>query len=388
MRIMLLCEGDAENVTGSFSGISKNIVDNLRLAGDEVTCFDCDLLGWRRYLGALRTFEANRKRWTSRFRFGPVGFRMRTKVARGHFESRAQQPDVILQFGATFDAPADHNVPYFLYCDSNIRVSERGAHTGYSSASPLTRAEINQIAERERRVYEGATRIFTLSEYLRASFIDDFGMPPEKVRAVGAGPNLDIDDLPLREPTADPTILFVGAAFERKGGDLLFAAFRRVRERLPNARLIMIGPERVETDIPGVETLGFLRKNVPEELALLRRAYATSTVFCLPTRFEPFGIVYLEAMFNRMPCIGPDAWAVPEMVVNGRTGLTFPPEDVDALTDRLLRLLQNQEEAHRLGEGGRVYAETKFTWPNVVGAMREEFAKALGSRDGLSAVTR
>jgi hypothetical protein len=50
MRIMLMCEGDAENVAGSFSGISKNIVDNLRIAGDEVSCFDCDLMGWRRYV--------------------------------------------------------------------------------------------------------------------------------------------------------------------------------------------------------------------------------------------------------------------------------------------------------------------------------------------------
>ena len=376
MRIMLLVEGDAENVVGSFSGTSKSIVDHLRLAGDEVTCYNCDLVGWRRYVGALRTFDRKRSRWSSLFRFGPVGFRMRSRVAKNQFKNRRGHPDLILQFGATFDAPGEFGVPYFLYCDSNIRVSERGAPTGYSTASPLTSAEVAQIAERERGVYEGATGIFTLSEYLRNSFIDDFGMPPEKVRAVGAGPNIDVSNLPKREPAADPTILFVGAAFRRKGGDLLLAAFQRVREKIPNARLVIIG-ERVETDIAGVEVLGFLSKNVPEELAALRRAYATATVFCLPTRFEPFGIAYLEAMYNGVPCVGPDAWAVPEMVVDGRTGYTFPPEDVDALTDRLLRLLQNPAEASRLGQQGKEYAETKFTYQNVVNAMREEFRAAL-----------
>ena len=377
MKIMLLCEGDAENIDGSFSGTSNSIVQHLRHAGDEVTCFDCDLLGMKRYIGAMRTFTTNRTRWGSRFRFGPTGFKMRTRVAQNHFDKRQFQPDVILQFGATFQAPGGNTVPYFLYCDSNIRVSQRGAQTGYSSASTLSPSEVEEIAERELRVYERATGIFTISEYLRQSFIDDFGMHPDKVWAVGAGPNIDINDLPPRAPAEVPTILFVGAAFERKGGDLLLRAFERVKERVPNARVVIIGPQDVPASIPGVESLGFLRKTVPEDLAVLRHAYATATVFCLPTRFEPFGIAYLEAMFNRVPCIGPDVWAVPEMVVDGKTGFTFPAEDVDALTRCLLRLLENPEEARRLGEEGRKYAEKKFTFANTVKLMREGFATAM-----------
>jgi alpha-maltose-1-phosphate synthase len=133
----------------------------------------------------------------------------------------------------------------------------------------------------------------------------------------------------------------------------------------------------VPSSIPGVESLGFLRKTVPEDLDALRHAYATATIFCLPTRFEPFGIAYLEAMFNRVPCIGPDAWAVPEMVVDGKTGFTFPAEDVDALTSCLLRLLENPDEAKRLGDEGRKYAEQKFTFANTVKRMREGFATAI-----------
>jgi starch synthase len=378
MRVLLLCEGDAESPSG-FSGSSKSIVDHLRAAGDHVVCANCDLLSWERVAGALPVYSPARARWASRYHLSGWPFRLRSRKAKSHFRALGQNVDVVLQIGATFRAPAAGVVPYFNFCDSNIRVAQRGSATGHSLASPLTADEIDGVARREAEIYRGAAGIFPLSEYLRRSFIDDFGAAPDKVVAVGGGPNLDATAIEKRiaPPAGPPTILFVGAGFHRKGADLLLRAFERVRTTIHDARLIMIGI-REPLSAPGVESLGFLRKDVPSELARLREAYRASHVFCLPTRFEPYGIVYIEAMSYGLPCVGPEAWAVPEMVLDGRTGFTFPPEDDGALAERLIRLLSKPELAFQMGEAGHRHATTNFTWRRAVDLMRVRMLAATG----------
>jgi len=107
-------------------------------------------------------------------------------------------------------------------------------------------------------------------------------------------------------------------------------------------------------------------------------------VFCLPTRFEPFGIAFIEAMYFALPCIGTDAWAVPEMIENGETGFTIPIDDLDALTDRLLRLLSDPVLARRMGQAGRQRAESYFTWEGVVQRMTRAIRPALSGHETCS----
>jgi glycosyltransferase involved in cell wall biosynthesis len=252
-------------------------------------------------------------------------------------------------------------------------MAEHGLPTGYTDAVSLTPDELEAVVGREQQVYRGAATIFTISERLRRSFLEDFGIPAERVRAVHAGPNFDIARIPYPRPGRDvsraPTIVFVGRQFERKGGDLLLKAFQRVRQRIPGAQLIIVGPDQPALQLPGVAYLGSLDKSRPEGWAALARAYASADVFCLPTRFEPFGIAFLEAMFFGLPCIGTDAWAVPEMIRDGETGFTIPIDDLDAIGDRLLRLLSDPGLARRMGQAGRERAEKYFTWPAVVRRM-------------------
>jgi glycosyltransferase involved in cell wall biosynthesis len=102
-------------------------------------------------------------------------------------------------------------------------------------------------------------------------------------------------------------------------------------------------------------------------------------VFCLPTRFEPFGIAFIEAMYFSLPCVGTDAWAVPEMVVDGETGFTVPVDDLEALTDRLLRLLGAPALAARMGRAGRARAERLFTWQATVQRMMDSIRPIVGT---------
>lgn len=365
MKILLLCEGDPETAHGSFSGSANSLLIHLRELGHQVLTGDVELYGLRRYIAAAGTFRARRRQWSVQYRLGALPFRLRTARAKSLIRN-AGPVDAVLQIGATFMPAGRGNTPYFLFCDSNIRMAERGIESGQSQAASLSATDIENVVAREASVYHDASGVFTLSDRLRRSFIEDFKLPAERVHTAHAGPNFDPSLVPPRAPrSGPPTILFVGVRFERKGGDLLLKAFRRVRGTIPDARLTIVGPRELHVDDPGVDYLGFLRKDEPSDWKRLVQAYAAADVFCLPTRFEPFGIVFIEAMFFGLPCVGPDAWAIPEMIHDGETGFLCPPEDDQAIADRLVRLLQNPVLAARMGEAGRHRAASHFTWPAV-----------------------
>jgi starch synthase len=382
VNILFLSEGNAE-AWDSWSGISKSLVDHLRAAGHRVATGDVDLDGADRWLGAALSFAVDRRRWSTRFHLSGSPFRLRSRRAARQIAAQQGRLDVILQVGATFQSLGRGSIPHFLCCDSNIRMAERGAPWGHSDAVSLTRRELAGVERRELDVYRHAAGIFTLSERLRRSFIEDLGLSPDRVHAIHAGPNFEVaripPTLPRDDPSHPPTILFVGRQFHRKGGDVLTQAFQRVRDRIPDARLMIAGPAALPARVPGITLLGDLNKNQAAGWAALAAAYGSADVFCLPTRFEPFGIAFIEAMYFGLPCIGTDAWAVPEMIADGETGFTVPIDDVDALTDRLLRLLGDRTLARSMGRAGRERAERHFTWQRVVERMMQVIQPVVGA---------
>lgn len=376
MRIALLSEGDAET-RDAWSGSALSVVQALRAAGHTVHCGDVDLAGADRAMAALRSFSPDRGRWGVKYHLGAPAFALRSRRAERVLAGLGPEIDVVLQIGATCRPALRDGLPFVLYCDSNILLASHAATSTERAVTDfhhLSPDEVDQIVARESAVYRRADAILTMSERLRRSFIEDFGIPPDQVHTIHAGPNFDPERIPRRSDTAvrpahPPTVLFVGKAFERKGGDLALAAFARVREAIPDARLLIVGPSDLAIDQPGVSCLGFLAKDTPEGWQALCDAYASADVFCLPTRFEPFGIAFLEAMFFGLPCVGPDEWAVPEMIRDGVSGHLAAPGDAADFAERLIALLRDPERARRMGDEGRRLAGRWFTWPATIDRM-------------------
>jgi glycosyltransferase involved in cell wall biosynthesis len=193
--------------------------------------------------------------------------------------------------------------------------------------------------------------------------VDFYGVEPHKVMTVGAGVNFDsVYDRP--KVYDGRTIIFVGKDFVRKGGPCLLQAFDLVRNRLPGARLIVVGPrESYERD--GVQFLGRIgdRKR-------LRQLYAEATLFAMPSLFEPWGNVFTEAMAHGLPCIGTSAGGIPDIIVDGETGYLVPPGEPEVLAERILRLLLDPDLAQQMGERGYRRVMKMFTWDKVVERMR------------------
>jgi glycosyltransferase involved in cell wall biosynthesis len=277
---------------------------------------------------------------------------------------------VVVQVGATFLPSLRPGTPFVVLTDGNIELARQAADVAASDARHLTAADIAAVRAREARVYARADFVLTLSDRVAESVVSDFGVPAERVAPMYAGPNLPLDSVPdvgAVPSEVAPTILFVGRQFERKGGDLLLAAFALVREAMPQARLVLIGPRTLPTVPPGVEFLGLIDKQTPEGWAAIVRAYTEASVFCLPSRYEGFPISVLEAMLFARPCVVLRfPWMRAEMVEDGTTGYAIEGEDVGVLAERLLRLLGDASLASHMGAAGRRRVLERFTWPHTV----------------------
>jgi glycosyltransferase involved in cell wall biosynthesis len=366
MHILLLAEGNPET-WDSWSGSARSLLRALRALGHRVTAADVSERRLGRWADLARSWVPNRRRWVARYHLGSFGFQRRTNRARALLAQHGGQFDAVLQIGATFNALRWTDRPGFVYCDANAILAGRDAPGGEVAA--LLPSERDAVLTHEKAVYTQASTVFAMSEYLRRSFISDFGVPAHAVQTVFAGANLDVDALPPLTGTFDrpPTVLFVGKQWERKGGPLLLQAFRGVRRAIPDARLVIVGctPAIPADASDGVEIVGPVVKDSANGQATLSALYQRADVFCMPSQFEPFGVVFIEAMLHGLPCVGTDRCAIPEIIATGETGWLVPAADARQLGDTLIGALSQRGALGDIGRRCRERALRLFTWERV-----------------------
>ena len=165
-----------------------------------------------------------------------------------------------------------------------------------------------------------------------------------------------------------PFALFVGRLASNKGLIALVEAFQAVAQADPTASLVLVGADggvgpaldrRVHELGLGsrVRRVGFLADD-----AELARAYREARVAVLPSDYEAFGLVLLEALAQGTPVVASRVGGIPEIVEDGVSGLLVPPGDVPALSGALQRLWADPALGRRLGETGRREVVPRFTW--------------------------
>ena len=362
---------------GSWSGSASSLFCVLRDKGNLVGAHSVDLSTAQKFLSAARRPALTRRRLYLNVMKNKVSHDLRTANARCVIEQTQQHYNVILQLGALFRPAVPKGVLHCSYHDGNTAVSRR-SEFAYTKASPRVLAESWQ---NEQEFYPRVDLIFTMSEWLRQSMIHDFGACPENVIAVGAGPNLSyvqelLESTGPRTNRNSKTVLFVGVDFEGKGGPMLIKAFRQVRKEVPDAKLKIVGCN-VAIDEPGVEVVGMLSKSDPRQAALLKKLYDEASIFALPTRFDCFGIAFVEAMYHRLPCLGSNICAIPEIIRDGETGFTIPPHDGSAWTAKIVQLLRDEKLAGMMGDRGFEYATNRYRWDLVVKRMLDAMSARL-----------
>ena len=124
--------------------------------------------------------------------------------------------------------------------------------------------------------------------------------------------------------------------------------------------------------------------DVGEEVRFLGRREDVSSIlsvsdaFVLPTLGEGFGLVLLEAMAHRLPVVSTSTMSIPEIVVEGETGLLVQPRDSEGLSEAMGRLMKEREVAKKMGEAGFERLKEVFTIPEMVRKTEEIYAEVLG----------
>jgi glycosyltransferase involved in cell wall biosynthesis len=219
----------------------------------------------------------------------------------------------------------------------------------------------------DRLLMRRAAAIVAISEAVRVFHIRA-GLPADALVTIPYG----LDEPPARPseltpeqagiPADVPLVLAIGRLIEQKDHATLLSAFARARERHPAARLAILGwgplerATRERARMLGLDEAVTLPGRV-EPSAWLTRA----DVFAHSSRWEGFGIVLLEAMLASLPIVATRASAVPEVVVDGATGLLVEPGDAAAMASALATLLEDPGRAAELGAAGRRRAHEEFS---------------------------
>lgn len=219
-------------------------------------------------------------------------------------------------------------------------------------AAPIERAK--QLAH--RAVMKNAAAFTTWSEWTKASLVNDYGAPADKVTVLHPGTVIaKFPEPAARKPKhGQPlNVLFVGGDFPRKGGDLLVETVRQHFKGRVELHLVT-GADVKPGD--GV----FVHRGVKPLSPELFKRFAEADVFVLPTRGDCLAMVLGESMAACVPIITTRVGAHAEAVEDGRSGFLIDKDDAAALRDRIDRLERDRALCFDMGMRSREIGEARF----------------------------
>jgi glycogen(starch) synthase len=262
---------------------------------------------------------------------------------------------------------------------TTVHATEFGRHQGWVQKHPQS-----YIHSVERTMARRADHLITCSEYMRSHVARVFGVPAAGITAIpnGIDPrDLEpvVDDLPrLRARYAEPDqllVLLVGRLVYEKGFHLALDALAPVIRRRRGVRFVVAGTGTAEAELKrqskrlGLGRHGSFLGWVGDDM--LHSLYRVADLCIVPSIYEPFGLVALEAMASGCLCIVADTGGLREVVPeDGTVGLRFPSRDSAALEDVLEQVLTDDGARAQLVAEAREYV-LRFDWAEVARRTRE-----------------
>ncbi|MEO6212390.1 MAG: glycosyltransferase family 4 protein [Vicinamibacterales bacterium] len=230
-----------------------------------------------------------------------------------------------------------------------------------------------------------AAMVVSVSDFTRRAVMAH-GVARERIVVIhpGAGATAPLPQSPAVGASAETeriilTVARLGELY--KGHDMVIRAMPLILARQPHARYVIVGDgplrpylERLAVSLGVARSVTFMGEL---SAAALDGWYGRADVFTLLSRestvdggAEGYGLTFIEAGMWGKPVVGGRSGGIPDAVVDEVTGLLVDPIDVGAIADALVRVLSDEDLAHRLGEQGRHRAVNELSWGNFVAAFQ------------------
>jgi glycogen(starch) synthase len=266
---------------------------------------------------------------------------------------------------------------------ATLHATEAGRHQGWLPG-PLNRS----IHSVEGWLADRARRVVTCSAAMRAEVVRLFDVAPGKVDVIPNGVDAARWAAPPEAVAAarhewgagGPLVAYGGRLVHEKGVQDLLAAVPALQRRHPGLRVVVAGTGPAAADLQEqARSLGLGRAVafagfVPD--ANLAALVAAADCAVVPSRYEPFGIVALEAAAAGTPVAVSDVGGLAEIVADGRTGLRFAPGTPAALAGAVSRLLDDPGLGRRLVAAARAELAAVHSWPVVAARTVRTYERA------------
>jgi colanic acid/amylovoran biosynthesis glycosyltransferase len=261
-------------------------------------------------------------------------------------------------------------------------------------------AYVHEILEAEqasyRRLFDIASGVISVSRAMSEKLLT-LGVPAKRLHLNPYG--VDPDRFYGGDPgNAPPTLLSVGRFVEKKAPHLTMLAFSNVKQEIANARLVFVGAgpllgpcKRLAQALGLDDAVSFLGERSPEEVGRFMRearAFVQHSLVAENGDSEGTPVAVIEAQMTGLPVIATRHAGIPDVVIDGETGLLVEEGDALSMAARMRRVLLDSELAAKLGRSARLRAETKFTLDRhlsqLAGMIEEGIARAKRRRPASS----
>jgi glycogen(starch) synthase len=307
-------------------------------------------------------FGSDMMAWTLAMGHSMVRAGLSIKSRRGRF----WRPDVVHAHDWLVAHPAIALAEYFdVPLISTIHATEAGRHSGWV-AGPISR----QVHAVESWLVRESDSLITCSASMSDEITDLFGPGLAETRVIRNGIDAALWPFALRKPRTGPAqLLYLGRLEYEKGIHDAIAALPRIRRTHPGTTLTIAGTgtqqqwlgdqARIHKVLKAVAFAGHL-----DHEALVRLLH-TADAAVLPSHYEPFGIVALEAAATGIPLVTSNVGGLGEAVINGQTGMSHPPRDVAALAAAVRTVLDDPDAAQQRAIAARERLTSDFDWHTV-----------------------
>ncbi|HIK07286.1 MAG TPA: glycosyltransferase family 4 protein [Trichormus sp. M33_DOE_039] len=272
------------------------------------------------------------------------------------------RPDLIFHLYGMYSPCWDKcDIPYVTYLDYTMALARRNWITWAPFA---TEKEFQDWIDCEHQTYTKALHIFTKSHKVKYSLEQDYGIHSNKITVLHASGHF-LEPYQGNKKFGSKQILFNGYDFFRKGGDLLLAAFKQVKQIIPEAKLVIVG-EILSINEDGVENPGYISS--PTEM---KKIFLETDIVVSPARCEPLGLFLIEAMNYGIPCIVSDQDGMPEIIEHEINGLVISQPTPDILATHMINLLSENSTLESMSKNARKKVFEQLNWHTIAQRIKQ-----------------